>query len=135
MPGRGAHAGWRHPRVVTTQRGEGADLADAGQHGGAQPGRRLLLGEGAEGVGGGGELGDLGAAVGTTREVLLEQGALALVERVDGVGTGEVVQVGAHAGTPIVSRSRMRPSRIRVLAVPGGRSRRRATSVCVYPPR
>ena len=82
-------------------------------------------------MGGGRQLGDLGAAVGALREVLLEDARSAVVERVDGVGTGEVVQIGAHAGTPNVSRRRMRPSRMRVFAVPSGRSRRRATSVCV----
>ena len=86
-------------------------------------------------VGGGRELGDLGAAVGADGEVLLEGRALGVVERVDRVRTGEVVQIGAHAGTPNVSRRRIRPSRMRVLAVPSGRSSRRATSVWVYPPR
>ena len=80
---------------------------------------------------GGRQLGHLGAAVSTHREVLLEGRALGLVEGVDGVGTGEVVQIGAHAGTPNVSRRRIRPSRMRVFAVPSGRSSSRATSVWV----
>ena len=80
---------------------------------------------------GGRELGDLGAAVGADGEVLLEGRALGVVERVDRVRTGEVVQIGAHAGTPNVSRRRIRPSRMRVFAVPSGRSSSRATSVWV----
>ena len=66
-----------------------------------------------------------------TGEVLLEGRTLGVVEGVDRVRTGEVVQIGAHAGTPNVSRRRIRPSRMRVFAVPSGRSRRRATSVWV----
>ena len=57
--------------------------------------------------------------------------ALGVVEGVDRVGAGKVVQVGVHAGTPNVSRRRIRPSRIRVFAVPSGRSSSVATSVWV----
>ena len=45
------------------------------------------------------------------------------------------VDVGAHEFTPKVSRSLMRPSLIRVLAVPSGTSSSTATSVWVYPPK
>ena len=73
---------------------------------------------------------DLGAALGALGEVALELGALDVVERVDGVGAGQGVDV-AHWPTPIASRSRISPSRMRVLAVPTGRSSMVATSVCV----
>ena len=73
----------------------------------------------------------LGAAVGAAEQVRLEGRALGVIEGVDGIRAGKVVQIGVHAGTPIVSRRRIRPSRIRVFAVPSGRSSRVATSVCV----
>ena len=76
------------------------------------------------------ELGHLGATVVALREVVLEAGPLEVVERVDGVGPRELVQV-THEPTPIRSRRRISPSRIRVLAVPNGTSSRVATSVCV----
>ena len=53
-----------------------------------------------------------------------------VVEGLDGIGSGQSVDV-AHEPTPIMSRSRMSPSRMRVFAVPTGRSSKVATSVCV----
>ena len=89
------------------------------------------IGDGVGQQGGGlAEAGHLGLAVLALGEVPLEPGALEVVERVDGVGAGQRVDVG-HDATPIVSRSRMSPSRIRVLAVPTGRSSMLATSVWV----
>ena len=76
------------------------------------------------------QLGDLGAAVLAGGEVLLEPGALEVVDGVEGVGAGELVDV-AHEPTPIRSRRRMSPSRIRVFAVPRGTSSMVATSVWV----
>ena len=63
----------------------------------------------------------------------VELRAFEIVERVDGVRAGQRMHVG-HDATPIVSRSRMSPSRIRVLAVPTGRSSMLATSVCGVAP-
>lgn len=73
---------------------------------------------------------DLGPAGGTASEVSFEFGALQIMKCIEGVGAGQRVNV-AHSCTPNVSRSRMRPSRIRVFAVPTGMSRRSATSVWV----
>ena len=67
---------------------------------------------------------------GHSLEVAHEPGPLEVVERVDGVGAGQRMDV-VHAPTPIVSRRRISPSRIRVLAVPTGKSSMVATSVCV----
>ena len=78
------------------------------------------------------QAGDLVAAVGALGEVPLELGALDVVEGVDGVGAGEGVDGIAHrARLPSCRASRMSPSRMRVLAVPTGRSSMAATSVCV----
>ena len=71
-------------------------------------------------------------------QVRLEARALEVVQGVDGVRAGEQVEVVGvvgdvvvHCATPSVSRIRISPSRIRVLAVPIGRSSIVATSVCV----
>ena len=61
----------------------------------------------------------------------LEVGPLDVVEGVNGIRAGERVDVVAHEVTPNVSRSLMRPSRMRVLAVPRGMSSIVATSVWV----
>ena len=75
-----------------------------------------------------GQLEPAGLAVG---EVALEGGPLDVVDGVDGVGADEGVDLAHDVVTPRASRIRMRPSRIRVLAVPTGRSSMLATSVCV----
>src|SRR5688500_3184452 len=62
----------------------------------------------------------LGLALGALGKVALEGGALLLVDGVDRKGADQAVDVGAHACTPRVSLRRIRPSRIRVLAVPRG---------------
>ena len=77
------------------------------------------------------QAGHLGLAVEAPRKVLLEGGALVVVEGIDDVGTGQRVQRLGHCPTPIVSRRRMSPSLILVLAVPSGRSSMVATSVWV----
>jgi hypothetical protein len=52
-----------------------------------------------------------------------ELGALGIVEGVDCVRTGQRVAVDAHRpSTPVVSRSRIRQSLIRAVAVPGATS-------------
>ncbi len=56
---------------------------------------------------------------------------LDVVEGVNGVRAGERVDVVAHEVTPNVSRSLMSPSRMRVFAVPSGKSSIVATSVWV----
>ena len=100
-------------------RGQRPDGRDLGEHLRPQVG----TGAGVHGVGehrrGLAEAGDLGGAVGALGQVALEAGALDVVEGVDGVRTGQRMHV-AHESTPNVSRSRMSPSRIRVLAVPSG---------------
>ena len=77
------------------------------------------------------QAGHLGLAVEAPGQVRLELGPLRVIDRVDGVGAGQRVQRLFHCPTPIVSRRRMSPSLIRVLAVPTGRSSMVATSVCV----
>ena len=81
------------------------------------------------------EAGDLGPAVGAVGQVPLELGALDVVERRRRRrrprGRGCRAFVAVHELTPSVSRRRISPSRIRVLAVPSGRSSIVATSVCV----
>ena len=81
------------------------------------------------------EAGDLVLALGALPEVAFELGTLDVVERVDGVGAAEPVDVGVHGCIPKVSRRRMSPSLILVFAVPSGIPNRAATSVCVYPPK
>ena len=93
--------------------------------GGATSVRRGQLGRG------GPQARDLGLALGALGEVSLEGDALALVEGVDGIRTGESVDIGTHGCIPRVSRRRIKPSLIRVLAVPRGTPRRVATSVWV----
>ena len=62
-----------------------------------------------------GEPGDLLAAGGARGQVGLERLALGAVQRVQRVGAGQRVDVGAgHACTPMASRRRMSPSRRRV---------------------
>lgn len=79
--------------------------------------------------GGGRELGDLlrtGVALG---QVTFEGGALVAVQRVHRVGTCQSMRIGrGHAVTPKQSRSRMSPSRSRVLTVPSGSASASATS-------
>ena len=106
------------------------DGGDVGEHPLAQRGGRLGGGGLGEQRGGLAQRVDLAAAGVAVAQVPLELGALDVVEGVDRVGAREGVDV-AHAPTPIVSRSRIRPSRMRVLAVPTGRSSIVATSVCV----
>ena len=74
---------------------------------------------------------DLGAALGAGGQVLLEPGALVVVDSIDGVGADQAVDVVVHRSSPKVSRRRIRPSRMRVLAVPTGMSSITATSLCV----
>ncbi len=112
-------------------RREWTDGRDVGEHPVAQTSRRRGRRGGTEEAGRFGEGPDLFAAVGTVGEVSFEPGPLEVVERVDDVGAGQGVDVGVHEATPIASRSRIRPSRILVLAVPTGRSSMVATSVCV----
>ena len=71
---------------------------------------------------------DLGPALGADREVLLEAGPLEVVDRIDRVGAGKGVDVVIHDWSPNVSRNLIKPSRIRVFAVPRGRSSMVATS-------
>ena len=64
---------------------------------------------------------DLLRAGGATGQVLLELGPLGLGQRVEGVAAGQQVHfvtLGAHQVTSMQSRSRIRPSLIRVLTVP-----------------
>ena len=74
---------------------------------------------------------DLVAAGLAPAEVHLEVGTFTIAQGVEDVGPGEAVQVVAHGVTPNWSLRRMSPSRMRVFAVPSGRSSRLATSVCV----
>jgi hypothetical protein len=79
------------------------------------------------------QAGDLVPARVAAGQVSLEPNAFDVV---DGVRPGKAVDVVVvHISSPSVSRSRMSASRIRVLAVPKGRSRMRATSRWVYPPK
>src|SRR6478735_8355179 len=112
-----------------------ADGRDLGEHLGPERGRRSGLGQHRQLRRRGDEALDLGLAGGAAGEVALEARSLDVVEGVHGVGTRECVDVFAHSVTPNVSRSLISPSRMRVLAVPSGRSSMVATSVWVYPER
>ncbi len=67
-------------------------------------------------------------------KVLLKLLHLSRVKGIKGVRGRERVDVVCHAVTPRQSRSRMIPSRIRVLIVPSGAPSRSATSGYVKPP-
>ena len=83
----------------------------------------------AEACGGGGQLGDLLAARGALLEVVVEGVPLVVGQGIGGVGAGQGVDVVfGHASTPMQSRSRMSPSRRRVLTVPSGTSSSSPTS-------
>ena len=74
---------------------------------------------------------DLAAAGRALGQVPLELCAFDVIERVDRIGPRQRVDVAGHEPTPMVSRSLMSPSLMRVLAVPTGSSSMVATSVCV----
>ena len=74
------------------------------------------------------------AAVTATGEMGLEQDEIVAVERAERVAGDEGIEwLVAHVARPTTSRSRSRPSRIRVLTVPSGCLSRSAISVCVSP--
>ncbi len=80
---------------------------------------------------------DLLRAGGAAGQVLLEIGLLVTGQRVKGVAAGQQVQfvtLDAHQVTPMQSRSRIRPSLIRVLMVPSGTPSSSATCGYAYPP-
>ncbi|MFT7646454.1 MAG: hypothetical protein ACI8Y4_001189 [Candidatus Poriferisodalaceae bacterium] len=95
---------------------------------------RDLAGRGGEGACGVEVGGDFGLAVGAVGEVSLEVAELRAIERVEGVGSGELVDVH-YGATPNVSRNRMSPSRILVRIVPKGTFSSWDTSAYVCPPK
>ena len=104
---------------------------DGGEHVGAQGRRRRRGHGGAEHRGGGAQAGDLVGGRGVARDQALDRPALDVVHRVQRVGGQQVagVVVGAHGvTTPRQSRSRMRPSRMRLLTVASGAASWSATS-------
>src|SRR6478609_4112816 len=116
------------PRHEGRQRTDGRDPLE---HLGPQTRRRCRVAERREGGCGRRQARHLRLTGGAPGKVLLELCPLAVVEGVNGVCAGERVDVVAHEVTPNVSRSLMSPSRMRVFAVPRGRSSIVATSVCV----
>ena len=67
-------------------------------------------------------------------EVPLEDLPLVVGDGVEHVGTRQRVDIRVHQATPKQSRSRMSPSRSRVLIVPSGVSSSSPTSLYVRPP-
>jgi len=74
------------------------------------------------------------------REMRLVLGDLAVVERVQRVGGGQLVDgVSLHRSSSWIaswssSRNRARPAKMRLLIVPSGTPSRSASSLCVKPP-
>ncbi len=118
------------PPGVREQRGQLPYGVDAVQHGFLHARGRGQGGRAGQAGGGGGEFGDVLPAGGAVGEVGGEGLGLGLREGVEGVRAGEGVQftVVLHVVTPMQSRSRMSPSRMRVLMVGSGVHRVSATS-------
>ena len=126
---------WPRPGRRLRPAGEVGGAGDPGAHGVAHLGRRRhRFGDRHRG-GGLPQRGDLAAAVRAAGQARLEGGPLLVVQRVQDVGTGQGVQV--HRPLPSLtsraSRNRIRPSLIRVLAVPSGTASTVETSWWVYP--
>ena len=85
----------------------------------------------AEAGGGRQEADELDAALLAQGEVGLETAAVVGLERVERVRGDQVMEVNAHASTPMQSRRRTSPSRIRVLMVEGFASSTEAHSAYV----
>ena len=122
-------------RAASGARGRGPELpgvADRGQDLGAQPRRRHRPGAVGQPGRGLAQLVHLGPALVALAQVPFEGGPLEVVHGVQHVGADQGVNVGRHAVTPDArqSRSRISPSRIRVLTVASGAPSSSAT--CGY---
>ena len=110
--------------------------ADRGQHLGTQSRRRHRPGAVGQPADRLAQFVELGPAARAVRDVPVERGPLDVVDRVQRVRADQGVNVGGrHAvtSTPRQSRSRIRPSRIRVLTVGSGVSSRSDTSRYEWP--